>query len=178
MFLLGSSKQYHPYAVKLSSLSPAEPSHNFDCQYLLAVFVHGLCATKSPSHSVITDTSLSLFIICSFFPFAFWLYDSLYAYGLSLLLISASLYSLCSSCFSLSGFLCLSSSPITSWKCAGHFIDIADLRAKKRWVYKSRRSKWLLSFKLLYSDYIFFLFGEKFSSKAPGSFSQVEKLLV
>lgn len=76
-------------------------------------------------------THLSLFIICSFFPFAFWLYDSLYAYGLSLLLISASLYSLCSSCFSLSGFLCLSSSPITSWKCAGHFIDIADLRAKK-----------------------------------------------
>lgn len=123
-------------------------------------------------------THLSLFIICSFFPFAFWLYDSLYAYGLSLLLISASLYSLCSSCFSLSGFLCLSSSPITSWKCAGHFIDIADLRAKKRWVYKSRWSKWLLSFKLLYSDYIFFLFGEKFSSKAPGSFSQVEKLLV
>lgn len=99
MFLLGSSKQYHPYAVKLSSLSPAEPSHNFDCQYLLAVFVHGLCATNSPSHSVITDTSLSLFIICSVFPFAFWLYDSLYAYGLSLLLISASLYSLCSSCF-------------------------------------------------------------------------------
>lgn len=107
-------------------------------------------------------TQLSLFIICSFFLL---LYDSLYAYGLSLLLISASLYSLCSSCFSLSGFLCLSSSPITSWKCAGHFIDIADLRAKKRWVYKSRRSKWLLSFKLLYSDYIFFYLGRNLVQK-------------
>lgn len=70
MFLLGSSKQYHPYAVKLSSLSPAEPSHNVDCQYLLAVFVHGLCATKSPSHSVITDTSLSLHNM-QFFSFCF-----------------------------------------------------------------------------------------------------------